>query len=251
MSTFIYFTEAAKAPVNRQRAEALGVGYAFDTSPASAELRGRTPSGGNGWLFADAERMGGKQLGYNQELQTWRRLPGLEVWVGYYNDSKPTPEDLERREQLAGRYIELSDGNDWLVPLLRFWSGNTGFAVALPTVAGIDENGDWISKGTSPQHDELNKLAERLLEVTKGQSAAALEGEDDPQNRPRPMTDIEMLEATCLLIGANYRVSKVELAELDALEIGNKLVQIGRIAIDLETVENWLKKKSEESNQAA
>ena len=88
MSTFIYFTEAAKAPVNRQRAEALGVGYAFDTSPASAELRGRTPSGGNGWLFADAERMAGKQLGYNQELQTWRRLPGLDVWVGYYNDAK-------------------------------------------------------------------------------------------------------------------------------------------------------------------
>ena len=44
-------------------------------------------------------------------------MPG-GVWVGYWNDDKPTPGDLARTQQIDGHYVP-TDAGEWLVPLAR------------------------------------------------------------------------------------------------------------------------------------
>jgi len=70
-------------------------------------------------------RPGAAQLGYRPEAQTW--LPAVKCgdlaagryWVGFWNDSPPTPADLQRPYRQAGIRVALGDGNEWLLPMAK------------------------------------------------------------------------------------------------------------------------------------
>ena len=63
-------------------------------------------------------------FGYDPEKQTW--IPAVangpdgegrgRYWVGFWNDSPPTPEDSQRPYAHAGPLVELGDGNSWRIP---------------------------------------------------------------------------------------------------------------------------------------
>lgn len=63
---------------------------------------------------------------YDATAQTWieappdGELPAGRYWLGYANNAKPRPEDLQRRELVDGEPCELCDGMVWVVPCCEY-----------------------------------------------------------------------------------------------------------------------------------
>ena len=236
MGAFLYFKPQTDKPVTRDDVGEWGLAYAFDGSPQHAIISGRTPTGAPGQLFADNSRIGEQRFGYKEENQTWRKLPNSEVWVGFDNNDRPGPDALLRRESLPGEGVKLNDGLVWIIPRLWFFADENGFQLALPIVADVDAEGNWISGGVDVGHQELKDYADRLLKET----ILVVSDEESPIEL---MDTVEFLDIAACLISANYVVSKTEIGMLGLLRNDLILSDIGRAALDMERAEEWVLKK--------
>ena len=239
MSGFLYFIErlgAASIDVLRD----MGLGYAFDSAPGMAACDG--PGNISGLLVADLARLGEYTFGYLPAEQTWRRCPakgGAIAHVGFYTAAKPTPAGLARAKQLPGKAVKLGDGHEWTVPLLRFHDGDDGFRTALPVDYDVDDEGNWIVGGTTDAYEELDRVAQRLVD---GMLLAEL------GKAPR-ITTGEALDIASSLLGWNYTVSKAELGRqmLGLLRRDETLMEVLKAAIDFDTLDAWAVKKNGEA----
>lgn len=243
MSGFLYFTEEATRPVSPEDVDEWGLGYAFDGRPASTDLRGRTPSGGNGWLFGDQVRLGNAPFGYRPESQKWRQIPKSPVWLGFSTELLPGPESLQRAEQLDGELVTLTDGFEWLIPRLRFWAGDEGYQTALPVKANLNDEGEWVFGESTGQGARLEAISARLFQ---GMWESLAEGSTE-----KPLSIAELLDTASELIGVNYVVSRVEVAALGLLTNDALLSRIARVAMDFDRAMEWAQKKTEESDHPA
>lgn len=234
MAGFLYFTPTSMSP-SLGKVREWGLGYAFASPPLCREVQGATPNGEKGYVFGDSKRVGDRvKLG---EGQTWRKIPGREgmqeVWVGYWNDAKPTPADLARSEQLAGYALKLADGNEWQVPVVRAYDVDAGLVVPLlPTLYDLDDKGQLTKGEIAAAHRWLWDLTEPAWK------AMIVEGD---------MSDQAMLSIAAKLIGANYAVDVVELAAM--LQVFSPQLSpcgIVALALDYTTWKEWAdaKKKS-------
>jgi hypothetical protein len=67
-----------------------------------------------------------KRIGYYPAEQTWTPIgDGTGAWIGLDTASPPTPDDLRRREFHVGYSLELGDGNEWMIPVIRRPDGTT------------------------------------------------------------------------------------------------------------------------------
>jgi hypothetical protein len=86
--------------------------------------KGPAPEGRPGVLVA-WRRPGSAMIGYHPDKQTWFPAvarDGLEAgrfWVGLWNDSPVTPQDLARPYPQPGSRVQLGDGNEWLLPAAK------------------------------------------------------------------------------------------------------------------------------------
>jgi hypothetical protein len=198
-------------------------------------ISGRTPSGNAGMLVADEARLAGMAFAFDAEQQTWRKAPGeSKVWVGYWNEARPGTTDLRRKKMRRGSPLKLGDGQEWLVPQLMLYAGESGFSIDLPCAAELDDNGKWTAGAALKEGEARAKLADRLY---AGMVLASL-GKSDP------LTDEELLDITCDLLGMNYVVDRLEVAMLGLLSFGEKLADAAKIATDWQTAIDWLEKKS-------
>ena len=245
MSTFLYFAPGHTRPVTLRDLKPLGCDYAMDTSPAATSISGRSPAdGATGWIFADTRT----QLAYKPDHQTWRKSPGSELWIGYWDDKRPNPTHLARPNQLDGQLVEMADGNEWLVPRLRMFAGEDGFATVLPTTPDINEDGNWIVGETCDIYSGLDKIGERLFEAMVVSAADSDEKKEGEQAEPilsKPLTTEEALDIVCELLATNYYLSKVEVAMLGLLKTDATLMDAARVAMDWDTAMNWAQKKTE------
>lgn len=134
---------------------------------------------------------------------------------------------------MDGVMLQLGDGNEWLAPRLSMWGSSGGFTPAYSMVVDLDEKGNWISGGASPESQHMKELFDRLypwMEDPSGVEAG------------------QALDAACELLGINYVVSKVELAMLKVLKTDDTLIRILSTALDWETVIEWSKKKMQEAS---
>ena len=141
---------------------------------------GLTPSKGRGFLFADKSRLGGKQVKI-EPGQVWQKMPfrdGLqEIWIGFWEDSPPTPDDLARPIRLASAMLTLFDDREWAVPLVRSIDQETGEATpALPTVYAIDEAGK-LTNG------KIKSTYQWLWELTEPYWVAMVAAREAPSER--------------------------------------------------------------------
>ena len=211
MSGFLYFKSGDQRPVTKDGIAALGLAYAFTGSIGTRPCN-LGPSKKPGLVFADDKRHEGKTLGFYPDQQTWRKMPTVEgrpeLWVGYWNDAKPTPADLVRADARPGEaLILLGDGNQWLVPTLTEFDPETKTGECeLPCLLDFDEDGA-LHKTTptgkwAALWDLVHPVAVKLC--FPGDGAA------EP-------SDAEVQQAAFALLAANYVVSMVELATLGAL----------------------------------
>jgi hypothetical protein len=103
------------------------------------------PDGGGGKLVTfDAPGLPDTPRSIEPTTQTWLPAPidgdlaKGRYWLGFVNDAKPTPEELQRRDQIDGEPVKLADGNYWTIPIGEFcpkrltFDPDTGAEVAVP-----------------------------------------------------------------------------------------------------------------------
>ena len=168
-------------------------------------------------------------------------MPG-GVWVGYWNDDKPTPGDLARTQQIDGHYVP-TDAGEWLVPLARQFQpvdgGGHTYATKLTETVRRGPDGGWISGGVVPSHDHLWKMAGALWDAhtSEPSSGGGFEvdfGPDGPET---------IYDAAGEILAANYLVRSDELAALGALTTTTASA-ICLALIDWPTVVDYLKKNA-------
>lgn len=135
-------------------------------------------------------------LRYSPDEQTWRNAG--KFWLGYWNESKPTSDDLQRSELLNGWSFTLA-GCKW----------NVAPRKSLPRYWDLTDAGEWEEK-PSLEASELDALAARLYDLhlfESGKSAKAV-----------TVSKAEMLRACELSLSLGYYVSKWEIAALRLLD---------------------------------
>lgn len=152
---FLYWVEGQRGILTPKDMAGLGLGYAFERSVSVAEMSGG-PTQTHGLLVsADGVRMA-----YLPDQQTWRRIPakhlggrdGKVIYVGMWNDLKPTPAELCRSEQIPGEDVDIQ-GQSWHVPIARSFDGTP--TRLLPSVLDMDDEGNWVCGEVEPRYRKL------------------------------------------------------------------------------------------------
>jgi hypothetical protein len=240
MNQLLYFVDGLQRVGNWEHARELGLGYAFPESlgVVSADFSGAGPGGTQGCVFGvDSER-----LGYYPDRQTWLKIPkgsgSHQLYVGFWKNARPGPEDLRVEEPLRGRPVKLRDGNEWTIPIARAWSdseGNEGWYQALPGILTLSETNEWVSGGVEQRYAGLweiacaywNEIWQRTPDA-KGEIRFDFHGAHD---------------AAIAALAANYRIGRPEAGLLGLLD--DKwycAVKILDTLVDRHTYLSWSKK---------
>ncbi len=242
MNGFIYYVnDPGRQQLTLDELQAWGLGYAFDERPT---FRGchSGPDDGQGLTFADS-RIGG--LGYAPDGQTWRKIPPAlladeapPIHVGYFNERRPGPADLERRRTLAGHLVELGDGEKWLCPAAIAVDEDAeefNPQGRLPAVSDVDENGKWQTSAVRAELAELWTIATTFFD----RFMAGVEVEGGIK------FDFDGIhESAVAAITANYRIGPIECAMLRLLD-EHACIEVLQALIDWPTSKAWMQKKRE------
>lgn len=209
MAGFLYHRPDART-ITAKQAAAIGLGYAIRDKVAHVEHNANSPSGKAGIVFADVSRQGKKTLGYFKDQQTWRKLPNVEgrpeLWVGYWNDAKPTPDDLRRPDALRaiGSYT-LGENCRWDIPTLTELDGEGRGECALPGPEDFDDDGNIVSRPPVGEDSDLWDIVHPLALALCGLPV------------DREPTHADYRAGAIALLKRNYVVDVPELAQLGAL----------------------------------
>jgi len=234
MCGFLYYAPGRKDRVSLDDLRSLGLEYAFDAAPSCCGVQGG-PDKSNGLVVADSRRTPSHLIRYYRDRQTWRQVPGSEAWAGFYTDDPPVPRDLLRPVTLRGHPVELGDGNTWVVPIARAMvaDGDTLVPVmAVPTISGVDDNGDWTQGDVAARYRPLWDVACHWWD-TKVQAA----------DQDAPVTFAESHDAALVALATNYYVGKVEVA-LRGLFSWHAVTLILDATVDWPVILDFLEKKT-------
>ncbi len=189
MHYLLYVPHQNGEPIGTQQQalETLGLGDLV------AGHEGRICAGPNdcsqGHLIAWRKPGKNEKCHYNAGEQTW--IPAVangpdgegkgRYWVGFWNDSPVTPEDLQRPYAHAGPLVQLGDGNNWRVPEID----------QLPHDYIRSDDGSWKFEIQRQYHDLWLESQDWIARVF------------DKENRPDL---IEVLNYCEKIIRQNYRI---------------------------------------------
>lgn len=231
----MYFRSGDQRTLTKEGVAKLRLAYAFPAGIQCVQVNSNSPSKSQGLVFADPARHEGKRVGYFPDQQTWRKLPTVEgrpeLWVGYWNDAKPGPGDLRRRELLRGPQLKLTDGQAWQIPIVRhFDDASQQWESDLPALLDIDDAGKLI-KGTPLK--EYSHLWDVTTPLADTQFA------NDSEISSREVTEEQVVTAVVALLQANYVVALPELIAIGALQEAD-LAMIALASCRYEALIGWL-----------
>lgn len=216
MAGFLYFRAGDARPITKDVAAKYGLAYAFPAGFTNCQVNSNSPSKSQGHVFADPARHEGKRIGYFADQQTWRKLPTVEgrpeLWVGYWNDAKPGPSDLERPNMLPGEVaMTLGDGKRWVIPTLTEFDPETKEGeCALPAPLDYDDDGNLFT--TKPVGEEG-----ALWDIVHPVALGACFGSNEPDAEIKDASDLDVRTAALRLLRRNYVVDMPELVMLGCL----------------------------------
>lgn len=100
-----------------------GAGWFRDPADSLAwtEIIEGGPDGGGGMLaFDDRSRVPVAQIAPGQKWVPCIAQEDVEsgsYWVGFWEENRPLPEDLQRKELVESFPVALADGREWLIPI--------------------------------------------------------------------------------------------------------------------------------------
>lgn len=249
MPGFLYFAEGDKPLTDMGQVHNLGLSHAFDSLPQCTMLDRGTPSGKPGFILSDATTLGSYQPRFFPDQQTWRKFG--DVWIGFYNDAKPTPDDLRRTQMLPGVELELCDGNKWTVPVVYIYEGN-GLQPNLPRFLDLDETGRCVPGPVMDQYRDLAQCVENFWDAWETAYQTALQND----NQQFVVSFDTVNEDAARVLAANYHVSLREIVALHLFQIGQTAGDVLRVACDCDTAALFLsyayqQKKSEQDSDTS
>lgn len=158
------------------------------------------PDGQPGRLFAWLDPKN-NQIAFRADSQTWLPASGFDgstaarYWVGVWNESPPTEEDLRRPDCRRGEYVPLGNGQRWLIttphhvdrfPVLT----NSGIEWA------VDEQFNWLASALE------KRRAEGLTQSEDGKSVKM------------SFDDVADFGVLCRVLQINYRITPELVAHL-------------------------------------
>ena len=188
-----------------------------------------------------ADKNADMKVGYYPGEQTWRKIPKSEAYVGYYADNKPTPGDLARKKQIQGHFVTLGNGNGWLVPTARQYVDEGMYRCALPTIAAVNDDGEWDETEVRSQYVELWNIAQRWWD-SLSQSLAEEEGVED--DKPVQFNFSDLLDSAVSALSTNYKIGKAEASLLELLDVSTAQ-EVLLAVVDWPTVKSMLEKKTD------
>lgn len=243
MAGFLYFASGITQNVTPEKVKKWGLDYAF--TGGSIENRvtnNNSPSKVAGVVFCDSTRAGGKVAGYHPDQQTWRKMPTVEgrpeLWVGYWNDAKPKPEDLHRgikSECLKGMLL---DGNYWEITSTHFFDKETGtFQSDLPALLDFDDTGKLVRGPTVPEFRELEELTAPLIDAMDGKEVSLQ----------------TLYECAIALLRHRYVIDVPEVVMLGLLPFSDtsepeEIARITLLTMRKRDVDEWVQKKTTEES---
>ena len=230
MNRFLYFIPNCPGVPDMKRIRHAQFEHAFPQMGACGQLQ-NGPGSEPGQLIAFGD---GADLAYRPDQQAWiKTVAGC--WVGMPRDKskQPSPNDLVREQTTEGSLVLLADGNEWLVPILRFWNGDTRF----PQVLTIGEDG--------MAHYEIAAEYRTIFELANEMVHKSLKGEGGKFS-----ADDHMRLATEAL-KRNYRIGPYEISLLGLIDSIN-VQKIADAALDgpnLRSLVEEFKKKSQSGTE--
>jgi hypothetical protein len=240
MSTFFYWVPTEQ-PINSaamlERLRASGLGYAVEDR-ITMRTSDRGPDAMKGLVVCHGGNQDGR-LGWFPEQQTWKQIPGSDIWCGMFTEDRPRPDDLARADQITGEWLTLDDGHVWLAPKARRWleiDEKLLWDQNLPRRMTLATDGTWTPGDVKPKYERLWSLATAYMAA----DAAAQETADEDGSYRFSFEGIDDLAIGTLQI--NYRVGPIELDLLGIYDetTRNRLI---RVLLDTATWEVWVKKK--------
>ena len=97
----------------------------------------------------------GKLPDFTADENEWKQIKE-SVWVGCNTKDIPSPETLERSNPHRGHKVVLSDGNEWMVPVVRYLEGES----PLPSMLQYNnESKKWENSGLRRQYKDIFERA--------------------------------------------------------------------------------------------
>jgi hypothetical protein len=252
MAGFLYFLEHHTRPVTLKDVRAWGLGYAFEKPPQSGVCQNKTPTGKAGSFFGDADRHTSGGVTMNMEAQVWRKMPRpgqQDVYIGYYKDSPPGPEDLVRAAPINGYLLKMRDGKNWMAPIIRAFDKPTETMVSsVPSSIELNENGDFVPGKALPEFSYLVDVVDKYVCAMQSERLT---------NVFEAMTISELCRDAKTLLQANYVIDSPEIQVLNLWHVQSDYCPEANAtilsAIDFQTYNEWeqTSKKKTPSHAAA
>lgn len=183
------------------------IAHGFEQPPGFHETRKGPDDNVGSLLFAHAWRDTPQLVAHDPSTQQWRQVPGTSYWVGMRMDVVMKPEQIARRKQIRGHWVELADGQKWLIPIARKFVTELGrWMIGVPTLMDVDAEGNWTNDKIVPRCQSLWDAACRWWDYAIAGTA------------PEVVSVAEAGDICELALAANYRLSRVEIAMLGLLD---------------------------------
>lgn len=159
MSGLLYFIQGVDTGSDEAIKKA-GLEEVFGTD--SRDFRGASSGPGTlgGVIVAVSQRnqdIPKQRIGYYPEDQTWQEVEKGKYWIGMNNTRPLLPEGIERTEQIDGHWVELNDGNKWLIPVARKFDQGT----VLPRALILGPEGELVAE-ILPKYVQFWKKVEKV-----------------------------------------------------------------------------------------
>lgn len=178
------------------------------------------------------------KVGFYHDEQVWENIPKADgkesrLWIGYYRDNKPKPKDFLRKDYIDGYYLELADGNQWVIPVARRFQQGCLLPKGMKmVVAGrVDE---FVIEKYMP----LQRIAEQLF-VHFG-----LDEEKEFHKEDGFLCDDASFFTTCVeVLSTNYNLDFRDVSILKLFTTDNT-IDILKLVIDMPHVEKIMRELS-------
>lgn len=192
--------------------DSLGLGHIYDDPSNLVRVPVFNGLFGYGCVFGSRESLPEPEIILALDRQEWTNYGKFAI--GKYKGRDYDPASLARPTQIDSHPWKDINGKTWQIPIARRWFDHGGQYVTrceLPRFLSIDESGQWQHGGVLEKYESLWDLACTFHD----NRAEAMAKAEPGQSVSFAMPDFDGICSA--VFGANYRVSRYELAFLRCL----------------------------------